>query len=1108
MYQPSTKPKPSMFCTHADVMKLTGIHLGLLSETVFIKGSAYKKTGTTRKKSLLPSILFGIPFLRRLNFKSRAIRLLSVFSFCVLFIYTANGQSITVTGKVASSDSILAGVTVNIKNTNETTTTNSQGVYTIKATPNATLIFSYVGFLSQEIKIGNQTTVNVTMTAKSSNLNDIVIVGYSTQRKGSVTGAVSSISSADLMRTPQSTTSGALVGKVQGITARQTTGRPGAGTAIQIRNLGEPLYVIDGVPQSEGQFNNISAEDIENISVLKDASATIYGFRASNGVVLVTTKKGRSAAKNTLSINTYYSMQNVTRYPNASDAYTYVRALAEAEQNEGRTVTTTPDILEKWRQGKEKGFIGTNYRDFIIQKNAPQKYLNINTSGGNDKLNYYLSLGGLQQDGILKQYNFKRWNFQSNIEGTVKKGVKLGARLSGRTEGRSEPASTTGASTYDNPFLAILTMWPTERMYANDNPLYINADVRNPSRNPLIYDRNVIGTQENLWHNIASIFYANFDLPFGLTAKATYSYNFKQNSNELLRRSINFYSYKSATDTYTPVPLNLALRNKSRREIRENFAQLQLSYNKTFGRNSISATGAYEYSKVVDESISINAVPPTNYSPQIRLLDVNGLTDGYAIAKRGSFIGRANYDFKRTYLLELLGRYDGSHIYASGKRWGFFPGVSAGWVLSNEDFFSGLGLDKTISNLKFRASWGKTGQERGVNAFDYLPGGDFGSGSYVFDGGLVTGIDVRGVPITNITWVTSTIKNIGLDLGFFNNDLTAEFDLFSRELTGIPAGRYDVLLPSEAGYALPNQNLNSERTQGVEGIIRYSNKVKQVGYTVSINGTLARRKIWEIYKPRFGNSWDEYRNRIDHRWADIHWGYQVVGQFSSMEQIKNHPVNNDGQGNRTLLPGDLIFKDVNGDGIISNLDERPIGYAGLDGSTFGGNNPYLSFGASAGINYKGFSITTDWAGATMQSYYRIFELAIPFQAGHNAPEYIFNDRWHRADLFDPNSAWIPGRYPAIRRTGSGNHVNYTRRSDFWVQNITYLRLRNLELMYTLPKDFIGKYGLTGVRVYVTGTNLLSFDNMKHIQIDPEISQSNGLVYPVMKLYTFGINITL
>jgi TonB-linked SusC/RagA family outer membrane protein len=1038
----------------------------------------------------------------RLPKKNKPLILIFLLAVCTNVL----AQQITVRGKVTAGDSVLAGVTVSEKNKNNSTQTDQQGNYTITTNPNSSLVFSYVGFMTQELAVSNRPLINIELHAANQQLNDVIVVGYGTQRKGSVTGAVSSIKASDLVRTPSSTTSGALVGKIPGITARQTTGRPGASTALQIRNLGSPLYVIDGVPQSEGQFNNIAMEDIESISILKDASASLYGFRASNGVVLVTTKKGKSG-KGTLSINTYYQLQNVTRYPSASDAYTYLRAYAEAEQNEGKPISITPETLEKWKAGTEQGFQSTNYRDFIIQKNAPQKYINLNASGGNDKMNYYLSLGGLKQDGILKQYNFKRWNFQTNVEGTIIKGVKIGAQLSGRIESRYEPASTTNASTYDNPFLAILTMWPTERVYANENPDYINADVNNPSRNPLIYDEKVIGKQNNTWHNFASIFYTTIDLPFGLSAKATYSYNYKQNKNELHRNSFNFYSYKPATDTYVPVPFNLALRNKSRQEIKESFAQVQLNYANTLGAHSISAMGAYEYANNVDQSLSINGIPPTNYSPLLRLLDINGFTDGYSITKRGSIIGRFNYDYKRRYFLELLGRYDGSHIYPPGKRWGLFPGITTGWRISEEPFF-GDRLRRTINNLKLRASWGRTGQERGVGAFDYLPGGDFGSGNYVFDGGLVTGIDVRGLPITNITWVTSTTKNIGLDISLLNNKLTAEFDVFSRELSGIPAGKYDVLLPSEVGYSLPNENLNSERTQGVEGMITYTNRTGLIGYSVSGNATLARRKIMDIYKPRFGNSWDQYRNQIDHRWADIHWGYQVIGQFESVEQIKNYPVNNDGQGNRTQLPGDLIFKDINGDGLISNLDERPIGYAGLDGSTFGGNNPFMSFGMTAGLNYKGFSLTTDWAGATMQSYYRIFELAIPFQAIHNSPEYIFNDRWHRANLYDPNSEWISGKYPPIRRTGSGNHINYTRHSDFWISNISYIRLRNLELMYNLPKRLVSKAHLSGIKVYVSGTNVFTIDNVKHIEMDPEISQNNGLVYPVVKLYTFGINITL
>lgn len=1037
-------------------------------------------------------------------FKKLCYSLLFITAWALTNLNQSAAQSqsndlITVSGTVIDEkNETMIGANVKVIGTTMGVVTDINGAFKLKAPRNSSIQISTLGYQSQDVPVGEN--LKIKLLPSTSKLDQVVVVGYGTQKKGSITGAVSSINSDDLVRTPSVTTAGALVGKIQGVTARQSTGRPGAAATIQIRNLGNPLYVIDGVPQSEGQFNNIGMEDIENISVLKDASATIYGFRASNGVVLVTTKKGKRGDKNTINVSSYYGLQNVTRYPSASSAGDYVRALAEAEQNAGVAPTITPENLEKWRVGTEKGFQGTNYRDYILQKNAPQRYLNINTSGATDKMNYYLSLGGVDQDAILKQYNFKRSNFQANVEGTVLKGLKIGTQLSGRIESRHNVASTTAPGvTFDNPFLAILTMWPTERLYANENPNYINADVNNPSRNPLLYDENVIGKEDNTWNNFGSIFYTSLDLPFGLSAKATYSYNYKQNINELHRYNFNTYSYKPATDTYQPLPFNLALRNKFRLETKENFAQFQLNYKKTIKDHDFSAFGAYEYSAAETQSVNINSLPPTNYSPLMRLEEINGLTDTYDINKRVSFIGRFNYNYKQKYLLELLGRYDGTHLYAEGKRWGLFPGISTGWRISEENFIR----EKfpVISNLKLRASWGRTGIELGVNPFDYLPGATYGSGNYVFDSGLSTGTALRGLPITNITWVTSTSQNLGLDIGLFENKLTAEFDVFNRKLSGLPTARYDVLVPSEVGYTLPAENLNSEQTQGVEGIVTYASKIRQLGYSVSANATLGRRKVLDRYKPRFGNSIDEYRNATANRWADINWGYEVVGQFESMDQIKNWPINNDNQGNKTLLPGDLIFNDINGDGLISPLDERPIGYAL-------GATPYMSFGMSTGLNYKGFSLNTDWAGGTMQSYYRIFELAIPFQAIHNSPEYIFNDRWHRADLYNPNSEWIPGRYPAIRRNGSGSHRNYTANSDFWITNVNYLRLKNLELGYTFPKKWMNKARVSNLRVYANGTNLLSFDNVKDIEIDPEITFSNGLVYPVTKLYTFGINLTL
>ena len=315
----------------------------------------------------------------------------------------------------------------------------------------------------------------------------------------------------------------------------------------------------------------------------------------------------------------------------------------------------------------------------------------------------------------------------------------------------------------------------------------------------------------------------------------------------------------------------------------------------------------------------------------------------------------------------------------------------------------------------------------------------------------------------------------------------------------MPAARYDVLLPSEVGYGLPNENLNSDATRGIEGMITYMGEAGKVNYTIGVNATLARLKILDTYKPRFGNSWDKYRNSPVDRWASITWGYHVTGRFESQEEIDNYQINNDGQGNRTELPGDFKYEDVNDDKIINGLDQRPIGYAQ-------GAQPYMSFGINGSVGWNGFTLRFDFAGATMQSYLRDWELRYPFQNNGSSPAYMFSDRWHREDPYDPQSRWIAGTYPAIRKNNT-THVNY-QVNDFWITNVRYIRLKNLELGYNFPKTWLKHWGINALRVYVNGTNLFSLDNVKKYEIDPEISSTNGLVYPQQRLYNFGFNLSL
>ena len=1036
----------------------------------------------------------------------------------------AHLQEIVVQGTVTNGDGEpIAGVSVVLKDEAGGTTTDEQGMYSLRLPDgNGLLVFTYIGYSTQEVAVANRTTIDVQLEASNEALSEVVVVGYGTQTKASITGAVSTIKSEDLVRTPAVAATSALVGKVPGVTARTTDSRPGNGANIQVRNLGNPLYVIDGVPYStndgtnafgfntgvSGQniFNNLGLEDIESITVLKDASASVYGLRASNGVVLITTKKGRKNESTSVNVTSYYGMQNFTRFPRPANAGQYIRGLLESAQNFGNdpSLLYSPEQLTKWEAGTEKGYKSYDYFDEVMRPNVPQYYLSANASGGSPRSNYYISLSHISQDAIIKDFDFNRTNLQANISGNLAKGLTVGTQISARVEKRHN-VGVPGLDDYFNPLLSVFSMWPTESPYANDNPDYINQ-THNVNVNPATYKDDVTGWVDEWWRAMNVNFTAEYDFKFGLKAKGLYSYNFTNEDFDGFEYTYDAYLYDEATDTYYTQPgfgNQNPWREKHKRNIVARFAQFQLSYDKQIGRHSISAVAAFERSDTENSYNVIHTIPSNNYIPLMRFAEQDYLADEWSIEARAGYIGRINYNFAQKYLLEVLGRYDGSYLYAPDHRWGFFPGVSVGWRLSEEAFIKNH-VGGWLDDFKLRLSYGETGSEIGIGAFAYLPGYTFGGGnvndgrSAVLDGNFISGLRPRGLPITNLSWVTNRTQNVGFDFTVFGK-LSGQFDLFERRRTGLPAARYDVLLPSEVGYTLPNENLNSDATRGMDGMITWRDQVGNVQYSVGVNGTLARLRSLNTYKPRFGNSYDEYRRSIEDRWASINWGYQVEGQFQSQEEIDNHPINIDGQGNRSLLPGDLKFKDVNGDGIINDLDLEPIGYAE-------GALPYFNYGINGSVSWKGISVAFDFVGAGMQTYFRDWELKYPFQNNGNLLRSFADDHWRRADPYDPTSQWIPGTYPALRKD-LNTHVNY-RRSDFWVTNVRYLRLRNLEVAYSFPRQLIERVGISGLRLFANGTNLFSLDNVKDFEIDPEISSTNGLVYPQQKLYTFGFNLSL
>lgn len=1039
-----------------------------------------------------------------------------ITNLTLLFIFSVFSLSVmaqsAVTGSVIDvNQEPLIGVNVVEKGTTNGTITDFDGNFTIEVKEGAVLVFSYIGYLSQEVVAGNK-KLEITLLEDSEMLDELVVVGYGSQSKRKITTAVSSVNSEEILRSSSTTTAGALSGKMAGISTRAIDSRPGRGINVEIRNMGKPLYVIDGIPyggdasrnwlgksrvSGEDAFNALSLEDIESISILKDASASIYGLRASSGVVLVTTKKGRKEDNIRVNVNGYYGWQNLTRFPELATAGQYVRGLLEAEQNAGKDPSAlyTKEELAKWQAGVEPGYKSYDYYDIIMRSNVPQYHINGNVTGGSKRANYYISLSHTGQEALMRDFDYQRNNFQVNIETDITDNFTIGTQTSARME-RTRDVGLPGGDGYFSSILSLFSSIPTYGPYANDNPEYMNAIPNRPDLNPALFKRDIAGYKDNHTKNANINVFAEYKFNFGLSAKFTYSYNYTHLDFDGFQYSYDFYTYDRPNDQYILGGGQSARwRFEEQTDAVSRYGQFQLNYAKDIGDHSISAVAAYERSDFDTSNRYSNTAPTNNYIPFKTLAELTAYGDEWGYQARSGYIGRINYSFLDRYMFEVLGRYDASYLYAKDSRWGFFPGASAGWRVSDESFFEPL--KNVFDDVKLRASVGQTGSEAGVSMFGYLGGYDFNNGSAVLDGDYVIGVRPRGLPVTNLSWEKNTTYNAGIDIRMLDSRLSVTADVFTKIISGIPAARYDVLLPSEVGYGLPNENLNKNAYRGVEGMITYMDNIGELNYSVSANATFSRFRHIETYKPRFGNSWGEYRSSIEDRWGGIWWGYQAIGRFQSEEEIRNHPIDNDGQNNRTQLPGDIIYKDVNGDGVINSLDERPIGYPT-------GWAPMLSFGGNIGLQWRAFDLNMDFAGAAMQSWVQNYELRNPYHAGGTSPSFILEDRWHRADVYDPTSEWIPGKYPAIRK---GTSDNNGRNSDFWQHDVRFLRLKNLEFGYNLPKSIISHVNLQKLRVYVSGSNLFSFDNVKQFGIDPEIEAAAAVVYPQQRTVMVGFNMT-
>ncbi|WP_321290083.1 TonB-dependent receptor [uncultured Sunxiuqinia sp.] len=1013
-----------------------------------------------------------------------------------------NSQAKVISGKVVDSGGeSMPGVTVVVKGTTKGTITDLDGNYTINMGEGSkTLVFSFVGMESLEVEVGSQSVINITMSESSIGLEEVVAIGYGVQKKESLTGAISGVTSEDLDRVHSTTVSGALAGKIAGVTFRMPDGRPGASANIQIRNMGNPLYVIDGIQKDAGQFNNLSPNDIESITVLKDASAAIYGLRAANGVVVVTTKRGKLGTKNTINVDAYTGWQNWTRFPETVGAYEWMLGKAYAEMNLDGSTNITRDELDKWQTGTEPGYQSFDWYDFIIKPNSPQTSVNVSTSGGSDKINYYLSVTRLDQNSMLgREFTFGRTNFQSNIDAKITDRLKVGVSINGRMETRDNPG-VPGGDDYWAPRFALFRNRPTERPYANDNPEYIN-NIGHMAENWGLLTKEKSGYWTEDWRVLQLNFTGEYDIPIdGLSVKGTYSHYIADRLMNGHEYTYEAYSYFPEEDEYRVTFQNLnPWRERGTRKNIETVLQAQLNYAKEFGKHGIAATFVNERIERRELEVWVHAVPKTNALPLLQFPDIDTYDDRDDESARIGYVGRLNYNYDNKYYLELAGRQDASWKFISDQRWGFFPSASVGWRITEENFAKNL-LGNSSFDLKLRASYGELGDDDvGIGNFDYLTGYNYASQAVIMDGEIITGARDRGVPVTSISWYTSTITDIGADYSTMNGKLSGSVDYFYRKREGLRGRKYDILVPSELGYLLPEENVNSDAIMGAETSIVYNGKTGDLNYSVGGNISFAREKFLESYKPRFGNSWDHYRNSSEDRWTGVFWGYETIGQFESFEEINSYPINNDGEGNRTMLPGDFIYNDVNGDGRINGLDERPIGFPR-------DRNPIINFGFNISADYKGFDLKADFSGGSAYSYNQNWEMRWPYQNTGNLLSQFYDDRWHREDPYDLNSPWTAGKYPALR-FNTGWHNNYNKQSTFWLTNARYVRLRTLEVGYTIPQILVQKVGMQKVRLYVNSYNLFSIDNLKKLGVEPEVMEPNGLQYPQNRMVNVGVNLS-
>ena len=1024
------------------------------------------------------------------------------FLFSCFYISAFSQSSIQVNGIVVDEKNVpVSGATVQVKNTNRGVTADSAGKFSITVpTRNDVLVITSVGYKTKETNIPQSGEITVQLSNDNNTLNDVVVIGYGTQKRTSVTAAVATLKGDEVTKVPVANLSNALGGRVSGVIFKQGSGEPGYdGANILIRGFSTtgntaPLVVVDGVPRS---FEQLDPNSVASFTILKDAAAVApYGVAGANGVILVTTKRGTSG-KPQLTYNGYYGWQNPTQLPNMVNSYEYAVMRNAAAANENAGAVYGDYALQKFKDGSNPDLYPVNDPlRTIVNKNAPMMSHNVSVSGGSDKIKYFGAFGYLTQDGMWGPTNFKRFNLTSNVDIQVTNSTKFGIGLNGRAEDRSFPgisASNIFYQLYRTPPVAPV-------LFSNGlGGSYIGRTAYgNVFNSGYTHDiRQIVLTQLSLEQR----------LPLkGLSAKAVFSYDLNDPDGQTTKTWLTPIPYYAVTDSttspYTISQIGSDGPQKPSYEVYNSQVQaftLQgyLNYNNTFGKSNVGGLLVLESRDIKYSNFGAKRV---NYNVNIPELN-NGSSSANDISNYGSsseykqrgMIFRVTYAYDGKYLFEASGRYDGNYVFAPGKRYQLFPAFSAGWRISQEKFMQHISW---LDNLKIRGSYGESGALpyiSGVLApFQYLSAYALLGNSAIFNGTSSQGLRETSPANLNITWEKAKKANVGVDFSILKGLFTLEADYFTEKRNDILIANQNSV-PAEYGIGLPQTNSAAVSNRGIDMTIGSNfNITKDLRIGLTGNLTYAKNKYVQIYE--LAATYNNPNRRITGRPINTYFGYHALGLFQQSDDKNGdgvidkseYPVAQFG----TLHPGDIKYADLSGpdgkpDGIIDANDQIAIGNT---------PTPQLIYGFSPGISYKGIDVNVLFQGAGLGSFYLDQQAAWPFYNSGSA-------------LAASLDYWTPentnARYPLVLSVPSQNTQQV---SDWWLRKSNYLRLKTVEIGYALPATVVSKIGLQLVRVYASGQNLVTWTKeMK--DFDPEASQQQGQFYPQQKVVTVGLNIT-